>query len=70
MSRKVHNDIYVKATAKGRLPLRWMALESIAYRQFTSASDVWSFGITLIEISTLGELKIPFCKCYTLQNNR
>ena len=40
------DDVYVKTT-KGRLPLKWMAIESIIDREFTSASDVWSFGIVL-----------------------
>ena len=54
MSRMVSmDDVYVK-TSKGRLPLKWMAIESIIDREFTSASDVWSFGIVLWEIATLG----------------
>lgn len=53
LSREVE-DVYVKTT-KGRLPLKWMALESIEAREFTTSSDVWSFGVVMWEIGTLGE---------------
>lgn len=56
MSRVVTgDDIYVKTT-KGRLPWKWMAVESIMNREFTHASDVWAYGVTLWEIATLGEI--------------
>ncbi|KAB5584046.1 hypothetical protein PHYPO_G00102890 [Pangasianodon hypophthalmus] len=42
-------------TTGGKIPIRWTAPEAIAYRKFTSASDVWSFGIVMWEVMAFGE---------------
>ena len=55
LSRVVaEGDAYVKTTS-GRLPFKWMALVSISDREYTTQSDVWSFGVVLWEIATLGK---------------
>jgi proto-oncogene tyrosine-protein kinase Ret len=61
MSRET-DEVYVQKT-KGRVPLKWMAVESIITREFTSASDVWAYGVVLWEIGTLGGFPYP-----TIQN--
>ena len=56
LSRVVsEGDAYVKTTS-GRLPIKWMAIESVNDRVFTVQSDVWSFGVVVWEIATLGEI--------------
>ena len=39
----------------GKIPVRWTAPEAIAFRKFTSASDVWSYGVVLWEVMSYGE---------------
>lgn len=43
LSRWIDEESYYKAS-KGKLPIKWMAPESINFRRFTAASDVWMFG--------------------------
>lgn len=42
-------------SSTGVFPVRWTAPESMETMKFTSASDVWSFGITLAEIYNDGK---------------
>uniref|UniRef100_A0A8B9KBM8 receptor protein-tyrosine kinase n=1 Tax=Astyanax mexicanus TaxID=7994 RepID=A0A8B9KBM8_ASTMX len=51
-------EVYVKKTM-GRLPVRWMAIESLNYSVYTTNSDVWSYGVLLWEVVSLGGT--PYC---------
>jgi serine/threonine protein kinase len=54
MSRAIDlDDTY--DTQGGKIPVRWTAPEAIQYKKFTSASDIWSYGILLWEILSFGE---------------
>eukprot|EP00118_Oscarella_pearsei_P022000 m.250932 g.250932 ORF g.250932 m.250932 type:complete len:1025 (+) comp40327_c0_seq17:205-3279(+) len=53
LSRWVEQNHYYKAS-KGKLPIKWMAPESINFRRFSSASDVWMFGVCTWEIMSRG----------------
>uniref|UniRef100_A0A6I8QZ44 receptor protein-tyrosine kinase n=1 Tax=Xenopus tropicalis TaxID=8364 RepID=A0A6I8QZ44_XENTR len=56
MSRVLEDDPEAAYTTRGgKIPIRWTAPEAIAYRKFTSASDVWSYGIVMWEVMSYGE---------------
>jgi serine/threonine protein kinase len=57
LSSKLYDKVYVRQnmTEGIKLPIKWMAIESITDRIFSEKTDVWSFGVTCWEVFSGGK---------------
>lgn len=58
LSRLVQEDEYL-AQEGARFPIKWTAPEALRFNKFTTKSDVWSFGVLLMEVVTSGSIPYP-----------
>ncbi|CAH8840693.1 unnamed protein product [Trichobilharzia szidati] len=54
-----YSETYYRKIKSGRVPVKWLAPECLMDRIYTIKSDVWSFGVLLWEIFTLGSTPFP-----------
>ncbi|XP_075418663.1 tyrosine-protein kinase Mer [Tenrec ecaudatus] len=59
LSKKIYSGDYYRQGRIAKMPVKWIAIESLADRVYTSKSDVWAFGVTMWEIVTRGMTPYP-----------
>ncbi|XP_072265557.1 tyrosine-protein kinase Mer isoform X2 [Pyxicephalus adspersus] len=59
LSKKIYSGDYYRQGRIAKMPVKWIAVESLADRIYTVKSDVWAFGITMWEIATRGMTPYP-----------
>ncbi|XP_075943296.1 ephrin type-A receptor 5 isoform X2 [Anarhichas minor] len=59
LSKKIYSSNYYRQKVATRVPIKWMAMESLSESVYTTKTDVWSFGVTMWEIVSRGRTPYP-----------
>jgi len=59
LSHSLYASVEELNSSSAGLPVRWMAPEVLMHRQVNNKSDIWSFGVLLWEIFSLGAVPYP-----------
>ncbi|XP_035687810.1 fibroblast growth factor receptor-like [Branchiostoma floridae] len=60
LTTDIYEKGYQRQDGEQKIPLRWMAPERLLREgRYTSKSDIWSFGVVLYEVATLGNVPYP-----------
>ena len=75
LSRSLSSSNYYKKSSNDKIPVKWMAPESVIERKYSSASDVWSFGVFCWEVFEHGKtpysgMTVDNVVTYLLRGNR
>ncbi|XP_054609971.1 tyrosine-protein kinase receptor TYRO3 [Dunckerocampus dactyliophorus] len=68
LSRKIYSSNYYREQKSIRVPVKWLAIESLSDSVYTTKTDVWSFGVTMWEIASLGKTPYPGVQNHELLN--
>ena len=59
LSRTLSSSDYYRKVSSDKIPVKWMAPESVLERKYSSACDVWSFGVLCWEVFEQGRTPYP-----------